>query len=204
VTAARVGVVVLVVLVTRALAYAFVPEPRAALLAGRVGGPALPVVGVSVLAIALALASAIVFLASLAVRERLRLERRPVAAPLLRVRRVLLHATALFALALPVSTALEAYLHWRSGLGWHGLSCFTGPVHRDLAPLTAAVSVVAAAAWAAVAHVLAWMRRLVSAFAAAPRVGAMRPSVASVRALPVPRRAVVGPQNARGPPLFSS
>jgi hypothetical protein len=204
VIAARLGVVVLVVLVTRALAYALVPEPRAAPLADRVGGPALPVIGLSVLAIALVLASAIVFLASLAVRERLRLERRRVAAPVLRVRRVVLHATVLFALGLPASGALEAYVHWRAGLGWHGLSCLTGPVHRDLAPLAAAVSLVAAAAWAAVAHVVAWMRRVVSAFAAAPRFVPLRPSVAAVPALPAARRAAPRPRNARGPPLFSS
>jgi hypothetical protein len=204
VIAARLALVVLVVLATRALAYALVPEPRAAFLAGRVGGPTLPLMGVSVLAIALALASAIIFLASLAVRERLRLERRPVAAPLLRVRRVLLHAAALFAVCLPASSALEAYVHWRAGLGWHGLWCFTGPVHRDLAPLAAAVSVVAAAAWAAVAHVVAWMRRVVSALSAAPRGRPVRPAFAAASALPAPPSAVPRPRSARGPPLFSS
>jgi hypothetical protein len=54
---------------------------------------------------------------------------------------------------------LEAYVHWRAGLGWHGLHCLTGPVHRDLLPLETGLSLVAAAILAAARHVAAWMRR---------------------------------------------
>ncbi len=54
---------------------------------------------------------------------------------------------------------LEATLHWRAGLGWHGLHCLLGPVHRDLIPIVGALSLVAAAAVAAGDHVLAWLRR---------------------------------------------
>jgi hypothetical protein len=205
VIATRVATVALVVLVTRALAYALVPDPRADLLAGRTGGPALPAVAISAFAVALALGSATVFLASLAVRERLRVERRTLAAaPALRLRRVVLRAAALFAVALPACTALEAYVHWRSGLGWHGLSCLSGPVHRDLVPLAAAVSIVAAAVSAAVGHVLAWMRRVVTALASAPRRAPRRPALPAVPAQLVPRAAARRSRSARAPPLLGS
>ena len=35
---------------------------------------------------------------------------------------------------------LESTLHWRAGLGWHGLHCLTGPVHRNAIPILGALS----------------------------------------------------------------
>ena len=32
---------------------------------------------------------------------------------------------------------LESTIHWREGLGWHGLHCLLGPVHRDAIPILA-------------------------------------------------------------------
>ena len=46
------------------------------------------------------------------------------------------------------SRSLESYLHWRAGLGWHGLHCLAGPVHRDAVPIVAALSLVAVALFA--------------------------------------------------------
>jgi hypothetical protein len=204
VIAVRGGTVVLVVLVTRTIAYALVPGPRAAALADRAGGPALPTVAIGALTGALALAAAIVFLASLAVREQVRLEPRAVVAvPALRVRRVMLRALALFAVSAPASTALEAYVHWRAGLGWHGLACLSGPVHRDLLPLAAAVSLVAAAAAAAVGHVLAWMRRVVTVLGSAPRLAPRRPALWAAPVQAAPRPATQRLRSARAPPLLS-
>jgi hypothetical protein len=92
----------------------------------------------------------------------------------------------------------ESYLHWRAGLGWHGLHCLIGPVHRDAVPLLAALSAVAVAVVAAVEHVVAWMRRTIARLHARsrvrPRISAPVP-VAPVRALWLP-----GACTARGPP----
>ena len=65
-------------------------------------------------------------------------------------------------------------LHWRAGLGWHGLDCLLGPVHRDALPILAALATVATALLAALDHVIAWMRRTLAALRAraAPRRGA--------------------------------
>jgi len=68
-------------------------------------------------------------------------------------------AVALFVASSLVFDAIESYLHWRAGLGFHGLHCLIGPVHRDALPLLAATSLVAAAAVAAASHLVRWMRR---------------------------------------------
>src|SRR4029450_1604777 len=68
--------------------------------------------------------------------------------------------------AAPASGLLEAFIHWRAGLGWHGLHCLFGPVHRDLLPIETVLSFVAAAILAAAWHVGAWMRRTLARLAA--------------------------------------
>jgi hypothetical protein len=151
------GAGTLVVLTARTFAYAVEPTPAARLLEDRAGGPALPVLILVSLSIGFALAVAVCSLAAFGVRERALLARRR--PPEFRVRRAVL-----FALALGVGTSVvggffEGYLHWRAGLGWHGLNCLFGPVHRDLLPLEFALSAVAAAVVAAGEHVVAWMRR---------------------------------------------
>jgi transcriptional regulator of acetoin/glycerol metabolism len=55
----------------------------------------------------------------------------------------------------------ESYLHWRAGIGFHGLSCLVGPVHRNAIPLLAALSLAAAALAEAADHLLAWARAVV-------------------------------------------
>jgi hypothetical protein len=109
------------------------------------------------------------------------------------------------ALALTTTVAgglFEAYLHWRAGLGWHGLRCLLGPVHRDLIPFETGLSFVAAAVVAAAAHVLAWMRRTFA------RLGSILPRpwpLSSVRlqVLEVPAEALcLGSASARAPPAL--
>jgi hypothetical protein len=151
----------LVVLLARTIAYAAMPSPLAGLYAHQVGGPALPAVALVSLSLGASVAIAVCWLTALGVRERRLLERRVLADPLepLRPGRVVLRAVALWAVAAPAAGLLEAYIHWRAGLGWHGLHCLVGPVHRDLIPIVGALSLVASAAITAAAHVLGWMRR---------------------------------------------
>jgi hypothetical protein len=160
----------LVVLMARSIAYALAPSPAARVFEHRAGGPALPVLTLVVLAVGCSLAVAICWLAALGVRERELLERRRLAAPPPRFRPV---RTLTLALALSVVTSvvgglLEAYLHWRAGLGWHGMHCVFGPVHRSLLPIATSLSFVAAALLAAAEHVVGWMRRTFALLRAVP------------------------------------
>lgn len=199
---ALIGVVVttLVVLLARSLAYATEPTPTARLLEERAGGPTLPVLALAFLALGAAIAVAISWLAAVAVRERALIERRQAEAfPAFRV------VALTLALAVTTSVAgglLEAYVHWRAGLGWHGLHCLLGPVHRDLIPFETGLSFVAAAVVAAATHVLAWMRRTLARLGATlPRLWSL--SSVRLRALEVPVEALcVGSASARAPPAL--
>jgi hypothetical protein len=197
-----VGAGALVVLMARSLAYATEPTPAARLLEQRAGGPSLPVLTLVALSLAASLAVAICWLAALGVRERALLERR--VGPRFSSARTIVSA---FALALATSAAgglFEAYVHWRAGLGWHGLDCLFGPVHRDLLPLEGALSVVAAATIAAAEHVLAWMRRtLVALRGLPPRAASSKRQRAAVTFdLPRDARHLSG-GGPRAPPAFS-
>ena len=166
----RVVAAALVVFLARSIAYAIAPSPAARVLEHRAGGPALPVLTLVALALGGSIAIATCWLTAFGVRERELLERRALAAPTPRFRPA--HTFAL-ALALSVVTSLgggllEAYLHWRAGLGWHGVQCVFGPVHRDLLPIATSLSFVAAALLAAAEHVTAWMRRTFAVLSALP------------------------------------
>jgi hypothetical protein len=106
-----------------------------------------------------------------------------------------LGSSALFA-------AVESYIHWRAGLGFHGVHCLLGPVHRDALPFLGALSVLAAAGSVAAAHALGWIRRAAPATAGA-RVPALR---AALVVLPPPRRPRTrrtrGPGGSRAPPCL--
>jgi hypothetical protein len=195
------GATVLVVLAARTLAYALEPSPLAAELQGAAGGPALWTTAVVALAVGLAIAAGIVWLAALGVAEQRRLERRLVldAPPRPRLGRLAARAAALSLASAAGFTLLESTLHWRAGLGWHGLSCLTGPVHRDALPIVAALSLVAVAAFAAADHVLAWMRRTLARLVGA--LPLVRPSAIAAHPLFRPVTAAVAPLGARGPPV---
>jgi hypothetical protein len=163
--------VVFVVLAGRVLAYALQPglSPVGNHLEGVTGGPSFLAVTVVSGAVASCAAVAVVWLASLAISERQRLERHATPTPngistfVVAVQAALLFAASSLAFAL-----LESTIHWRAGLGWHGLHCLVGPVHRDALPILAALSIVAAAVWRAAAHVLSWMRRVIRALRQRP------------------------------------
>jgi hypothetical protein len=152
--------VALLVLCARSLAYALAPSPLARVLEHSAGGPRLVTVALVSLGLAATASTLLVWLASLGVRERARLRPQRVA-PELRLRRLALRAVLLYAASALAFACFESYLHWRAGLGFHGLSCLAGPVHRNAIPLLAALSLLAAALAEAAGHVLAWMRAVV-------------------------------------------
>ena len=158
-----------VVLATRAIVYALAPSQSAVLLElqHKAGGPHLAALLAAIAAVAAVLAAAVLWLAAVAVRERLELEPRElVTRPRLSPLRLALRAVLLFALTSLAFAYLESYLHWRAGLGWHGLHCLLGPVHRDAVPVLAGLSLLAVAVHGAVEHLLAWARRLAALLAA--------------------------------------
>jgi hypothetical protein len=191
--------VILVVLAARALAYATVPDPSARFLEHRGGGPTLPAVALVVLGICAVLAVTVCWLVSVGVRERALIERRE-------AERFAVARTCALAVGLTLTTCLvggmfEAYLHWRAGLGWHGLHCLVGPVHRDLVPFEAGLSFVAAALIAVARHVAAWMRRTFARLAAElpALLFVASPAFGEATAVHVVARGRVG--SARAPPL---
>jgi hypothetical protein len=152
------GTVVLLVLAARWLAYVLTePSPLANRFEASAGGPRLVVVSVVSLGLAAAVSTAAVWLAASGVRERQLLSPQR-AAPTLRLRRLATNAIGLYAASSIAFSMFESYLHWRAGIGFHGLSCLLGPVHRNAIPLLAALALVAAALTEAAQHVLAWLR----------------------------------------------
>jgi hypothetical protein len=195
----RAAAVILVVLVARWLAYASEPGPTARFLEHRGGGPALPAVALVALGLCAAFAVIVCALVSVAVRERALLERR--VAQRFAVARTLALAGVLALTSSVAGGLFEAYLHWRAGLGWHGLHCLVGPVHRDLIPFETGLSFVAAALIAAGRHVAAWMRRTFARLAA--ELPAVAPAVAATHGYATALRGALGPRlaTARAPPL---
>jgi hypothetical protein len=185
------GTVVLMVLVARWLAYALAqPNPLSSRLAASAGGPSLVLVSVVSLGLAGAISVAVVWLASLGVRERARLQPERVP-PRLRLRRLALTAFGLYAASSLGFATYESYLHWRAGLGFHGLSCLVGPVHRNAIPLLAALALVAAALAEAALHLIAWMR------AAAREL--LKPRLFVLPARPVAGRILLSLTSSRAP-----
>jgi hypothetical protein len=201
----RVVAAALVVLLARSIAYAIAPSPGARLLEHRAGGPALPVLTLVALALGGSVAIAICWLAAFGVRERALLERRVLAVPPPRFRpaRTFVLALGLSVVTSVVGGLLEAYLHWRAGLGWHGVQCVFGPVHRDLVPIATSLSFVAAALLAAAEHVSAWMRRTFALLRPVPLrlLWLTAPACLVADARRVFRR--LGDGRCRAPPAFS-
>lgn len=194
----------LVVLGSRTIAYAISPSPLAAELSHEAGGPALPVITFVAILLALAFSAVVVWLAALGVRERRLLETRPViAAPRLRLGLLAARALGLWLVSMPAFAYLESTIHWREGLGWHGLHCLTGPVHRNAIPILAALSLVAAAVAAALEHVLAWMRRTLASIAGPRRIAGIVVLAEPNSATLLPAVACAAPLGARGPPRLS-
>jgi hypothetical protein len=190
-------------LVARTLAYALSPSPLASMLKHEAGGPGLPVVALGAMTSALAVSVAVVWLAALGVRERALLANDPlVRVPRVRLGRLLVRAVVLFAATSLAFAYLESFIHWRAGLGWHGLHCLVGPAHRDAIPLLGAFSVVAAAVFAAVEHVLAWLRRTITRLAGIPLApDTARPLRLTPQCVAAARSGA--PLGARAPPLVA-
>jgi hypothetical protein len=191
-----------VVLCSRAIVYAVAPMQSTLIdeLEHRGGGRQIAIVLAAVVAIGVVLAAGVLWFAVVAVRERLALERRAIVdLPRLRPARLALRASVLFAVTAVAFAYFESYLHWRAGLGWHGLRCVYGPLHRDAVPVLATLSLLAVAVHGALEHVLGWARRLVASLAA--RV----PVLIGVRTFALtfgsPRlRRIVAAADPRGPP----
>jgi hypothetical protein len=191
--------VALLVLCARVLAYALAPSPLARLLERSAGGPGLVTVTLISLGFAATASILVVWLASVGVRERARLRPERVA-PSLRLRRTAVRAVALYLSSSLAFAMFESYLHWRAGLGFHGLSCLVGPVHRNAIPLLAALSLLAAALAEAAGHVLAWMRAVVRELRRRRLVQLPLPFRFMAPALPLTRTVTARPRP-RGPPL---
>ena len=192
----------LVVLAARTLAYALAPRPTIVgnELEHQVGGPGLVVTALVALGGAAVAAIAVCWIAALAVRERRLLSGETGGTPPLRPARVAGAAAGLFVATSLAFATLESYLHWRSGLGFHGLHCLVGPLHRDALPILGALSLVAAAAEAAARHLLGWMRRTLAALRGRPRARLRPPSWPTPPVDPPLRPVLLGLDGARGPP----
>jgi hypothetical protein len=194
-----------VVLCARTLAYALAPDPRAEALGQLTGGPRPVVIGVVVLGLGALLAAIVLWAAALGVRERHRLRPGSGVAPRLRLARTLVRAAALTVVSAAVFTAIESTIHVEEGLGFHGLHCLLGPVHRDALPLLGALALVASALVEAVRHALAFGRRVVAAESGRRRLPrALRGVLLAVFA--GTSRGFTAPATAdsRGPPALSN
>ncbi|HEX3267288.1 MAG TPA: hypothetical protein VHQ98_04805 [Gaiellaceae bacterium] len=195
------GPVVLLVLAARWLTYALAPpSPLTTRFEVSAGGPSLVVVSVVSLALAAVVSVATVWLAALGVRERQRL-RPERELPRLRLCRLVVRAVALSVAGSLGFALLESYIHWRAGLGFHGLSCLFGPVHRNALPLLSALGLLAAALAEAAQHIHAWIRATVRALLR-PRIAIATPRLPRLslrhRLSPAPCFARARP---RAPPL---
>jgi hypothetical protein len=164
-----IGSVALVVLTARQVAYALA-QPTITSLPNAVGGPGLVVTTLVSVPIALALGCAILWLAALGVRERHLLSEDTVAAPRVRPVSIAFDGAALAVASCATFAALESWVHWRAGFGFHGLACLTAHEHRNAIPIIFALALLAAAARGALRHVMAWMRRTILQLRARPRV----------------------------------
>ena len=194
-----------VVLATRTIVYAVAPSQSQLLVAleHQTGPPQAVGALIGIAVVAAILGAAALLLSVVAVRERLALERREVVdPPRLRPLELAARAVVLFLVASFAFAMLESYIHWRAGLGWHGLHCLIGPVHRDAIPVLAGLSLFAAAAHGAVEHLLAWARRLIILLAT--RLPVLRGATPIFSSTTRPRSMRIGSAAVpRGPPAWA-
>jgi hypothetical protein len=194
------GTVALVVLAARQLAYALAPQLTMASLPHAVGGPGLVVTTLVAVPIALGLGCAILWLAALGVRERHLLSEDVIIAPRVRPVGIALDGVAVALSSCVTFAALESWVHWRAGLGFHGLACLTGHEHRNAIPIILALALLAAAARGALRHVVAWMRRTIVLLRARPRVLSHATSLLCTTATPAFSSLLANRIRVRGPP----
>ena len=185
---------ILVIAISRQVAYALAGDAVARQLAGRGGGTDPIWIAAVALTASATVAAVGAWLVAIGVRERCALDLARWAAPApLRPSRIAARAVAL-GLATNVGFAfVESTIHYHEGLGWIGLRCIRGPVHADAAPILIGFSLVVAALVTAADHVLAALRRV-----AAQRALARRPRPAAALPRPLLATAVHGAARARG------
>jgi hypothetical protein len=204
---ARVGiwdlVTVAIIVATRWIVYALAPQSVLLdALAHQEGSPDLTGALVGIMLVAAGIACAVLWVAVVAVRERVALEgRRLVETPRLALGPLGARFLALFVVSSFLFAMTESTIHWRDGLGWHGLGCLLGPIHRDAIPILAALSLLAVAVHGAIAHLLAWARRLFAQLAARPLVLGSTTPPSCFSETPRRRRAWARAA-ARGPPAL--
>jgi hypothetical protein len=159
------GVIALLELAARWVVYGMAPSSaeRAGSLGGQLGGPGFTAVLLVALGVGAALSTALVWLASLGVRERWQLSdaRAPGGPPRIAPGPLLKRAVALTLVGWLVFAAVESLIHMQAGMGFHGLECLIGPVHRNALPVIGGLALLASALVSAAGLVLAWMRRTV-------------------------------------------
>jgi hypothetical protein len=191
-------------LVARTLAYAFSPDPRAEAFGHVTGGPRPVVVAAVALLLAALLSGTVLWLSALGVRERHRLRRDAGAGPRLRLGGMATRAVALFVANSIVFTAIESTIHVEEGLGFHGMHCILGPVHRDALPLIAALALIASALIEAIHHAVAFGRRIVAAEGVRRRVvRAVHPALVRLAGSTTYAFAARVVRGDRGPPASS-
>jgi hypothetical protein len=203
------ALVVVVDLIARAFAYALAAPTNSlhARLAGTLGGPKLVVLSLATAAAAITASAIVLALAEMGVRERWGLAdaatRGP--RPRIRLRAVATRAVGVWVTGLVLFALVESYIHWRAGLGFHGISCLAGPVHRNVIPIIGALALIGSAVAAALGHFVAWARRVVGRLFG-QRAVAQRPRVAGERkpVLRVPTAPVLAALRARPPPVSSA
>ena len=200
------GVVALLELVARTVVYGLAPSASEAsrVLGGHLGGPGFAAVLLVALGLGTLLAAGIVWLASLGVRERWALaEERPAGAPpRIDVLAIVRRAVVLTLAGWLTFASIETVIHLREGLGFHGLECLVGPVHRNALPVIGGLAVLASALVSAARLLLAWMRRTVGGLVRPRAAARPRPASTCLTLRTVARRAPLSlgiPP--RGPPL---
>jgi hypothetical protein len=198
--------VVALELLTRTVVYGMAPSAGEAsrALGGHLGGPGFVVVLLVAVGLAGLLSVGLVWLASMGVRERWTLaERRPEGAPpRIALRPLLTRALALTLVGWLTFAGVETVIHLRAGLGFHGLECLVGPVHRNALPVVAGLGLLASALLSVAGLVLAWMRRTVGRLVTPRPAARRRFALAVFSSHSVARRAPLRRgMPARGPPL---
>ena len=205
--AAWLGLVVLLELIARAVVYGLAPagSSQAAAMGHQLGGPGFAAVLVVALGLGVALSTGLVWLASIGVRERWELAERRFEGPAPRVdlRLLLRRAVVLTLVGWLSFAAVESIIHLQAGLGFHGVSCLVGPVHRNALPVIGGLSLVSSALASAGALLLAWMRRTIGRFVT-PHAGARQriAPLAAVFSVIARRAPVLHGTPVRGPPAL--
>lgn len=201
------GLVVLLELVARCVVYHLSPSStaRATELGSRLGGPGFALVLVVALSLGAMLSVILVWMASIGVRERWELAERRLDGEVPRVdmRRLLVRAAVLTIAGWLAFAGVESIIHLRAGLGFHGLDCLVGPVHRNALPVIGGLALLTSALLSAATLVLAWMRRTVGRLVAPRAVVRHRLSLAGSTLLVIARRApLLRGTPPRGPPVL--